>query len=71
MADACTHKVAADHVARRDPGGQRWWRCSDCGVVALWGLRWMYFGNIECKRCWTQAVDHVLCGRCSAGRVAI
>lgn len=68
---ACTHKVASDHVARRDPGGQRWWRCSACAVVGLWDDCWLYFGNLECRECGTQAVDKVLCGKCSAGKVAL
>ena len=70
-AGVCTHKVASDHVARRDVGGQRWWRCSECGVVALWGDRWIYFGNVECLQCQTQRVDTVLCGKCGDSKIAI
>lgn len=69
--EGCAHKVASDHVARRDVGGQRWWRCSTCGVVALWGIDWLYLGNVECRACGEQAVDEVLCGTCSVGKVVL
>ena len=61
----CAHLVAADHVHRQDPGGQRWWRCTTCGHVGLWGSGWVQCSNIECRKCQQPAVYGVYCPTCS------
>ena len=43
---------------------------SGFGIVARWGKRWIYFGNVECLQCGDQRVDAVLCRNCGAGKLA-
>lgn len=41
------------------------WRCSDCGDVGVWGVGWMYYGVIECRVCWSAAIERVHCPACA------
>jgi hypothetical protein len=39
----------------------RIWICSNCGDRRKWGSNWGYYGNIECRHCWTARIDFVYC----------
>ena len=57
----CAHKTIADH-SKVSGVGSRFWTCSDCGLVAVWGPRWAYHGVAECRVCGWAVVDRVSCG---------
>lgn len=65
---ACTHPTADNHIVRRDPGGQTWWRCSSCKHVGLWAEGFSYFGTIECRKCAHPVIERVACSKCSVGK---
>lgn len=51
----CTHKTAADFKVGS------FWRCSACGTQGPWTEGWMYYGTVECRRCWEAAIEFVAC----------
>jgi len=62
----CTHKTRKDHsFDGQGAGSPRLWICGVCGIVAPWGPGWMYYGNIECKRCGWTDIEHVWCPECA------
>lgn len=60
----CTHKTFSDHTAGRNAEGALIWKCSGCGTLGPWTADWKYWGNLECKVCWTAAIDIVACPAC-------
>lgn len=37
------------------------WICSACGKREPWSESWGYFGNIECTKCMSPAIEYVVC----------
>ena len=58
----CKHKTLSDHTVGRDAGDSLLWRCSFCKRVGSWQDGWAYWGNIECRICWTADIQTVHCG---------
>ena len=64
----CAHKTLHDHATQS--GERKIWCCSNCGWTSWWSDSWGYFGNLECKHCWTAQVDVVWCSEECAHQLA-
>ena len=65
----CKHKKADDFSVMVNE--RRTWKCSCCGRQEPWGESWGYYGSMECKDCWTAAIDFVWCSDECRDKLAI